>query len=52
MGTHSFIAYRDDRDDESQPIRFDGDRWRDYVPIALPRTVCIRERLPLAVSRC
>ncbi len=22
------------------------DRWRDYVPVALPRTVCVRERLP------
>jgi SAM-dependent methyltransferase len=46
MVTHSFVAYRDDRDGDSQPITFDGDRWRDYVPIALPRTVCIRERLP------
>jgi SAM-dependent methyltransferase len=46
MVTHSFIAYRDDRDGESQPITFDGDRWRDYVPIALPWTVCVRERLP------
>jgi len=46
MVTHSFIAYRDDRDGGSQPITFDGDRWRDYVPIALPWTVCVRERLP------
>src|SRR5260370_22123079 len=46
MFTHSFIAYRDDRSEESQPIAFTGDRWRDYVPIALPWTVCVRERLP------
>ena len=32
--------------DESQPITFAGDSWRDYVPIALPWTVCVRERLP------
>ena len=32
--------------DESQPINFAGDSWRDYVPIALPWTVCVRERLP------
>ena len=32
--------------DESQPITFAGDRWRDYIPIALPWTVCVRERLP------
>ena len=46
MVSHSFIAYRDDRSDESQPISFAGDSWRDYIPIPLPWTVCIRERLP------
>ncbi len=46
MVSHSFIAYRDDRGDESQPINFVGESWRDYVPIALPWTVCVRERLP------
>lgn len=47
MDSHSFIAYRDDRFGESQPISFLGDSWRDYVPIPLPRTVCVRERLPI-----
>ncbi len=46
MTKHNFIAYRDDRSDESQPIRFDGDRWRHYVPLRLPWTVCVRERVP------
>ena len=46
MVSHGFIAYRDDSADESQPINFADDRWRDYVPIALPWTVCVRERLP------
>jgi len=46
MVSHSFIAYRDDSVDESQSITFAGDRWRSYVPIALPWTVCVRERLP------
>jgi SAM-dependent methyltransferase len=46
MVTHNFIAYRDDRSGESQPITFSDDRWRQYVPIALPWTVCVRERLP------
>lgn len=45
MVSHSFIAYRDG-EDEGQPITFGGDRWRNYVPIALPWTVCVRERLP------
>ncbi len=46
MIRHNLIAYRDDRDGESQPITFADDRWRAYVPIALPSTVCVRERLP------
>jgi hypothetical protein len=46
MVAHDFIAYRDDRSEVSQPINFVDDRWRDYIPIPLPRTVCVRERLP------
>ena len=46
MVSHNFIAYRDDGSDEEQPITFAGDNWRDYMPIALPWTVCVRERLP------
>jgi SAM-dependent methyltransferase len=46
MATHSFTAYRDDRAAQSQPIAFTGDDWRGNVPIALPWTVCVRERLP------
>jgi hypothetical protein len=46
MVSHSFIAYRDDSADGSQPITFAGDSWRDYIPIRLPWTVCVRERLP------
>jgi SAM-dependent methyltransferase len=46
MSKHSFIAYRDDRVGESQPISFDGDAWRGYVPLRLPWTLCIRERVP------
>ena len=46
MVSHSFIAYRDDDADGGQPITFAGDRWRDTIPIRLPWTVCVRERLP------
>lgn len=46
MSKHSFIAYRDDRVGESQPISFDGDAWRGYVPLRLPWTLCIRDRVP------
>ena len=46
MTRHSFIAYRDDRHGESQPITFDGVAWRGWVPLSLPWTLCIRDRVP------
>jgi hypothetical protein len=46
MSKHNFIAFRDDRLGESQPITFDGDAWRGYVPLCLPWTLCIRDRVP------
>jgi SAM-dependent methyltransferase len=46
MVKHNLIAYRDDRSPASQPITFVGDGWRDFVPIRLPWTVCVRERVP------
>ena len=46
MVTHSAIAYRDDRVEAAQPITFEGERWRGYVPIALPSVVCVRDRVP------
>ncbi len=46
MVSHSFIAYRNDSNVENQPITFVGESWRDYVPIKLRWTVCVRERLP------
>ena len=46
MTRHSFIAYRADRRRERQPIRFDGDACRGYVPLRLPWTLCIRDHLP------
>ena len=46
MTKHSFIAYRDDRTEGSQPITFSGDAWRGYVPLRLPWTLCIRDRAP------
>jgi 2-polyprenyl-3-methyl-5-hydroxy-6-metoxy-1,4-benzoquinol methylase len=46
MTRHNFIAYRDDRAGESQPINFDGGTWRGWVPLRLPWTLCIRDRAP------
>jgi SAM-dependent methyltransferase len=46
MVRHNLIAYRDDRPGASEPITFVGDGWRDYVPIRLPWTICVREQVP------
>jgi SAM-dependent methyltransferase len=46
MTRHNFIAYRDDRGGDRQPITFDGDASPSYVALRLPWTLCIRERLP------
>jgi SAM-dependent methyltransferase len=46
MLRHSFIAYRDDSPDSSARISFGGEAWLSYVPVRMPDTVCIRERLP------
>jgi SAM-dependent methyltransferase len=46
MVRHKVIAYRDDRARARHSITFSGPAWREYVPIRLPWTVCIRERVP------
>jgi SAM-dependent methyltransferase len=46
MARHSLIAYRYDRPAAGRPIAFDDDDWQRYVPIRLPWTLTIRERLP------
>ena len=50
MTKHEFIAYRDDRDGESQPISFEGEAWLSYVAVRLPWTLVVRERLPPGAS--
>jgi len=43
---HHFVAYRSDRSAEIQPIQFADGRWRNFVPIRLPWTACIHDRVP------
>jgi len=43
---HNFVAYRGDRSTEGQAIRFTDQRWRNYIPIRLPWTECVRDRGP------
>ena len=46
MVAHSVVAYRDDRPGGQQQPGLAGDGWRGYVPLRLPDTICVQERLP------
>jgi SAM-dependent methyltransferase len=46
MATHNFTAYRNDYPAEAQPITFEGAAWRSYIPLRLPWTLCLRDRVP------
>ena len=50
MDRHSFVAYRDDREREAQPITFEGDAWRSFVPVRLPWTLTVKDRAPRGVA--
>jgi hypothetical protein len=50
MDRQSFIGYRDDCEREAQPITFEGDAWRGFVPVRLPWTLTIKDRAPRGVS--
>ena len=49
MTCHSVIVRRADAS-EGAKIRFDDERCRRYVPLRLPTTVCIQERLPAGAA--
>ena len=46
MMSHSVIVRRDDRPGRSHTISFSGDAWLDYVPVRVPDTIAVQERLP------
>ncbi|HTF71322.1 MAG TPA: class I SAM-dependent methyltransferase, partial [Edaphobacter sp.] len=50
MVRHSVVVYRNDRSTASQPISFVGDAWLSYVPIRMPETICVQERLPTGAA--
>ena len=50
MDRHGLVTYRDDRERKPQPITFEGDLWRGFVPVRLPWTLTIKDRAPRGVS--
>ena len=50
MARHSMVAYRNDNTAGLKPIDFSGPAWLDYVPIRMPGTISVQERLPHGVA--
>jgi SAM-dependent methyltransferase len=50
MTCHSVIVYRKDADEGGVKIRFDDERWLRYVPVRLPWTQLVQERLPAGAA--
>jgi hypothetical protein len=47
IGAHSVVVAKDDAPDDTEvKVRFDDQRWSRFVPIRLPYTLCVEERLP------
>jgi SAM-dependent methyltransferase len=46
MVRHSAIVYRGDGTQGLPRIGFDAEGWLGYVPVRLPETLCVQERLP------
>jgi len=50
MVRHSFIVYPNDRVTDTPNICFTDDSWLGYVPIRMPDTICVQERLPVGAE--
>ena len=46
MTQHNFVAYRNERPTVQPPINFVGEQWENWIPIRLPWTICVRDRVP------
>ena len=50
MSAHSLVAHRSETGEIGEAFRFDSDRWSDYIPVRLPSTLCLQERLPAGAA--
>ena len=46
MMRHTVVAYRDDEPTGTDAIDFSGDGWLGYVPVRVPDTIVVRDKLP------
>ncbi len=47
---HSAIVYRSDSAANPQPVNFNGDAWRSYIPIRMHGAICVEDRLPAGAA--
>jgi hypothetical protein len=50
MVRHTVVALKYDHPGDWRQVSFTGDAWLDYVPIRLPDTICIQQRLPAGAA--
>jgi SAM-dependent methyltransferase len=50
MVRHSVVAYRREQPTKFRSVDFEGDVWLNYIPIRLPDTLTVRDRLPPGAS--
>jgi hypothetical protein len=50
LASHSVIVSRDDATEARAKVRFDDRCWPHYVPVRLPGTLCVQERLPAGAA--
>ncbi len=50
MVRHSLVAYRDDGTGPRPGATLVGDAWTRYVPLRMPDTLCLQERLPAGAA--
>jgi len=46
MSNHSIVAHRSDSNSDKSRVHFDDEEYLRYVPIRLPWTTCIQDRIP------
>jgi len=50
MVRHSIVCYADGETARQSAVHFTGDAWLRYIPIRLPHTVTVRDRLPAGAA--
>ena len=50
INNHDFIAYRNDAPAGSLQVRFDDERYLNYVPVRRAWTMCIQDRVPAGAA--